>query len=79
MSNRIETAKGMSVGIGTIILYRSNGDTSDFRVKARVIDMRQRYGMVDALIEPIAGEGSKWVNASGLLVVNENGERVQIR
>ena len=48
--------------IGTVRLF--HGDSLDFPV--RVLDLRPRFGKVDAAITPIGGRGTKWVELDRL-------------
>lgn len=60
----IETAKHMHPSIGTIGTVLLEG----LAVSVRVVDMRQRWGTVDALIRPIEGHGEKWIEARRVTV-----------
>lgn len=55
----IETAKRMAVAIGTKGTILLEG----LAVAVEVVDMRQRWGVTDALIRPINGHGEKWVES----------------
>ena len=55
----IRTATELSAPIGSVGLYDTGTDI-DFQV--RIVDTRQRYGQTDYLIEPVAGQGRKWVS-----------------
>jgi hypothetical protein len=48
--------------IGSVRLF--HGDSLDFPV--RVLDLRPRFGKVDAAITPIGGRGTKWVELDRL-------------
>ena len=60
----IQTARKMSPSIGTEGTILLEG----MSVAVKVIDMRQRYGTVDALIRPLQGHGEKWVEARRIQV-----------
>ena len=60
----IQTAKKMSPSIGTEGTILLEG----MAVAVKVVDMRQRYGTVDALIRPLQGHGEKWVEARRIQV-----------
>jgi len=55
----LTTAREMSGPIGAHGIYEV-GTNLDFQV--RIVDARQRYGQTDYLIEPVAGQGRKWVS-----------------
>lgn len=58
----IATANELKIGVGCHALYRVG--TLEFLVKIK--DTRQRYGSLDALIAPEAGNGEKWVSVGSL-------------
>jgi hypothetical protein len=53
----IETAKGMNPLIGKIGEVYAG---SDMKFTVRVVDVRQRWGRTDVLVEPVAGSGRAW-------------------
>lgn len=54
----ITTTTELASPIGKQGVYDIGTDL-DFQV--RIVDTRQRYGQTDYLIEPVAGQGRKWV------------------
>lgn len=60
-------AKQMAEYIGSKASWKVQG----IKVEVRIKDMRANYGRVDALIEPVSGEGQKWVDVSGLILPDE--------
>jgi hypothetical protein len=48
--------------IGTVRMY--HGDSLDFPV--RVVDLRPRFGTIDAKVTPVGGRGTKWVELDRL-------------
>ena len=59
---KMMTALQAAEYIGTVRLF--HGDSLDFPV--RVLDLRPRFGKVDAAITPIGGRGTKWVELDRL-------------
>jgi hypothetical protein len=60
--NKMENGSQLSVTqavSGSLALYRVNG----MSFPVRVLDARRVYGRTDALIEPVGGEGQKWVQS----------------
>lgn len=47
-----------------IAYYRING----MKFPVRILDARKVWGRVDVLVEPVGGEGSKWVEKSAISV-----------
>jgi hypothetical protein len=44
-------------------------------IRVRILDLRSGFGRVDALVEPVSGQGSSWINVSRLTLteVDANG------
>jgi hypothetical protein len=53
---------------GRLILAASPGA---LHVPVKVLDARDRWGMVDLLVEPIGGSGVAWVAANRVNLVGE--------
>jgi hypothetical protein len=67
MRQPIQTAGNMAPSIGTVGTVEMEG----MRIQVRVVDMRQRWNVVDALVEPLAGTGRKWIEARRVCVSDE--------
>lgn len=52
------TASELGVLVGQTGAYRPS---RDLNFEVRVLDARTRYGTIDVLIAPVAGNGSQWV------------------
>ena len=54
--------------IGTI---RTLNDGSGLNFPVKIVDMRQRFGKVDAQVTPVGGAGARWVEIDRLGEVEE--------
>jgi hypothetical protein len=67
MPRGIATARELSLGIGCHALIRiAGGGAQAAAAEVEIIDTRQRWGAVDALVRPVAGRGETWVALSSL-------------
>jgi hypothetical protein len=71
-----DTAK-FHAQMSTIALSNLIGKTamfSNLRMKfpVRILDTKKAFGRIDALIEPIGGQGQKWIDASQLTMIEED-------
>lgn len=48
-----------------IVPVRNEGDTV-MRVKVKVLEKREKFGRTDLKIEPVAGDGTAWVQSKHL-------------
>lgn len=44
----------------------------DCEMKVRIVDARTRFGIVDVLVEPVAGTGAMWVEVTSLVQKEAN-------
>jgi hypothetical protein len=66
MPRGIATARELSLGIGCHALVRLAGGSQPAEAEVEIINTRQRYGSLDALVRPVAGRGESWVALSSL-------------
>jgi hypothetical protein len=48
------------------------GDLAELRFAVRVVDVRQRFGRIDVLVTPLAGDGQAWKSLDS--ITNLRGE-----
>lgn len=66
--NETKTVRGLYAKLGTYAAYFPEGRYSiSFLVK--IIDVRNVWGRDQYRIEPVRGQGSKWVNAESIMPV----------
>ena len=68
----MRTATELHAPIGRTGSYRLDGPHK-FTVWVKIIDTRERFGEVDYLIAPVAGEGGRWVAAWKVRDITEEG------
>ena len=64
-----DTATTMRTYIGRVGSYR----VGQMRFEVSVLDVRTRWGALDFLITPCAGQGSQWVQADKVQLEDLNG------
>lgn len=69
----MRTATELGAVIGKTGTYRLDG-AHGFSVWVKVLDTRERFGEVDYLISPVAGEGQRWVVSYKVRDVRQEGE-----
>jgi hypothetical protein len=40
-------------------------------IHVRIMDLRPGFGRVDALVEPVSGQGSSWINVNRLTLTED--------
>lgn len=60
----MHSASLMASEIGTHGLLQLDG----LQVLVEIVDMRSRFGQVDALVRPVGGQGEKWVEARRITI-----------